>query len=159
MNDIAEALIKSVNRLLDAMTSYSNEIGADNGDALNALYVEHGLSAAPTEAEFNGLSTKDKILYRAQEKVIEDRAIAMNDIFEDILAINDFGTSGAVKEWAIDNMGSVGAAIASNIDAFLAIRSKFAPLIASAEMKNHADIVREFTVELDKQRQLGNIKN
>lgn len=162
MNDIAEILIALVNRLIDAMTSFSNEIGADNGDALNTLYTEHGLSAAPTDAEFGALSTRDNISYRAAEKVIEDRAIDMNSLYEDVLAIDSgsgaFGTANAVKAWATANMGLVGEDIASNIDVFLALRSKLAPLISSAEMKSHADAVRGFRDELDTQREAGNIK-
>lgn len=162
ISDIAEDILKSNNRLVDAITSFNNEIGPDNGNDLAELYTAYGLSKPPKQPEFTAMSTKDRIAYRKAERAFELRAVQMNDIHDELVAINsgsgDFGNIAAVISWAQDNMGDVGADVASNLTAWLAIRVKLAAFIAPAMLVEHAVAVNAFTTEIATQVSEDNIR-
>jgi hypothetical protein len=165
MDVIAGKILNAINEMVAEMTRFNNQIGPSNpdGDGLNKLYIKYGVDPDPSEAKFNTLDTKSKILYRAEEKVIEDWAISINDLYEKLFDIDTgsgpFSDIDAVKAWITDSkLGDLGARMISNIDVFLALRVELARLISDAEMVNHANAIKAFSDELETQRKAGNIK-
>ena len=164
MSIIAEKIIKANNKLVAAITSFNSEIGPLNGNDLGELYETYELSSPPTESEFNLMPTKDRISYRKAERKFELRVVEMNDIHDELIAIDSgsgaFGTIAAVKTWAKTNMGEVGADVASNLTAWIAIRAKLKVFIEPSMLASHAVAVKEITTEINFQvdNKDGNIK-
>jgi len=164
MSITAEEILTAKNNMVAQITSFNNTIGPDSpdGNLLGKLYDAYNLSNPPTQQEFNTMNTRDKIAYRKSERAFEMLAVNMNDIHEVLVAIDPGGgafvTIDAVKTWATNNMGDVGADVATTLTAWTAIRLKLAPLVSADMLFDHSALVKAFMDSIKEQVDAGNIK-
>lgn len=165
MSETSEQIDGQVNRLVAAVTSFNSEIGDINGKGLLNLYALFNMSNPPLDTEVDAMSIKEQRKYLALEDEFVRRALDINDIHDQLIAMDDpetgipFGDINTIKEWAVANMGNVGANIASNLTALISIHPKTTSICAVV-IKARSGVLRDFTTEVNSQvdGKDGNIK-
>jgi len=152
IENISNAITTATKKLQALLTSFNNEFGEDgSARGLKALYDKYGLSNPPTTAEYDGMGIKSKVDYLFELRAIEDRALAIEAVHDELVNIDPgsgaFGDLADVKTWAGDNMGLVGIEAAKDCDVLTAVRTTLSPFISTAMLDAHSDAITAFRDE------------
>ena len=138
------------------LTSFNNEYGEDgSARRLKALYDRYNLDNPPKLAQYNNMLLLEKVIYYPELKDIEDRALAVEALYEELITINpgsgEFGTLTAVKTWAINNIGLAGVEVEKDCNVLAAIRVTLIPFVQGAMLLAHSDAITAFRDKVTEQ--------
>ena len=152
IENTSNAITTATGRLQDLLTSFNNEYGEDgSARGLKAIFDKYGLSNPPTTGEYNAMSVKSKVDCLFELRVIEDRALAIEAVHDELVSIDPgtgaFGDLATVKAWALANMGLAGAEAGKDCDVLTTVRATLAPFISTPMLEAHSDAITAFRDE------------
>ena len=156
IENTSNAITTATKKIQALLTSFNNEFGEDGSTrGLKVLYDKYSLSNPPTTAEYNTMGVKAKVDYIFELRSIEDRALVIEDVYDELVTINPgsgaFGSLANVKIWAITNMGDVGIEASKDCDVLAIIRATLSPFITTVMLETQSDIITAFRNEVTTQ--------